>query len=71
VIVEIRVRSEISGSVWKIEAEVGDRVAQEDPLLILESMKLEIPLLAPGGGRPGDPRQGRRCRDHSRLSALR
>jgi acetyl-CoA carboxylase biotin carboxyl carrier protein len=47
---EIRVRSEISGSVWKIEVAVGDTVAEEDPLIILESMKMEIPLLAP---RPG------------------
>jgi acetyl-CoA carboxylase biotin carboxyl carrier protein len=47
---EIRVRSEISGSVWKIEVRIGDRVAAEDPLIVLESMKMEIPLLAP---RPG------------------
>jgi acetyl-CoA carboxylase biotin carboxyl carrier protein len=47
---EIRVRSEISGSVWKIEVKIGDRVAEEDPLIILESMKMEIPLLAPRSG---------------------
>ena len=47
---EIRVRSEIAGSVWKIEVKVGDRVAEDEPLLILESMKMEIPLLAPGDG---------------------
>jgi acetyl-CoA carboxylase biotin carboxyl carrier protein len=47
---EIRVRSEIAGSVWKIEVAVGDTVAEEDPLIILESMKMEIPLVAP---RPG------------------
>ncbi len=47
---EIRVRSEISGSVWKIEVNIGDRVAEEDPLMILESMKMEIPLLAPQSG---------------------
>ena len=47
---EIRVRSEISGSVWKIEVKIGDRVAEEDPLMILESMKMEIPLLAPEQG---------------------
>ena len=59
---EIRVRSEISGSVWKIEVAVGDTVAEDDPLLILESMKLEIPVLAPGLGtvreircKEGDP----------------
>ena len=47
---EIRVRSEISGSVWKIEVKIGDRVDEEAPLLILESMKMEIPLLAPEAG---------------------
>jgi acetyl-CoA carboxylase biotin carboxyl carrier protein len=47
---ELRVRSEIAGSVWKIEVAVGDTVAEEDPLLILESMKMEIPLLAPRAG---------------------
>ena len=47
---EIRVRSEIAGSVWKIEVAIGDAVAEDDPLLILESMKMEIPLLAPRAG---------------------
>ena len=47
---EIRVRSEIAGSVWKIEVAVGDAVAEDDPLVILESMKMEIPLLAPQAG---------------------
>jgi len=47
---ELRVRSEIAGSVWKIEVTVGDTVAEDDPLLILESMKMEIPLLAPRAG---------------------
>jgi acetyl-CoA carboxylase biotin carboxyl carrier protein len=47
---ETRVRSEIAGSVWKIEVAVGDTVAEDDPLIILESMKMEIPLLAPRAG---------------------
>ena len=47
---EIRVRSEIAGSIWKIEVAVGDTVAEDDPLVILESMKMEIPLLAPRAG---------------------
>jgi acetyl-CoA carboxylase biotin carboxyl carrier protein len=47
---EIRVRSEISGSVWKIVVAVGDRVAEDATLVILESMKMEIPLLAPEPG---------------------
>ena len=47
---ELRVKSEIAGSVWKIEVAVGDQVAEEDTLIALESMKMEIPLLAPRGG---------------------
>jgi len=47
---ETRVRMEIAGSVWKIEVAVGDRVAEEDTLIVLESMKMEIPLLAPRAG---------------------
>ena len=47
---ELRVRSEIAGSVWKIEVAVGDSVDEDDPLVILESMKMEIPLLAPRSG---------------------
>jgi acetyl-CoA carboxylase biotin carboxyl carrier protein len=46
----VRVRSEIAGSVWKIEVAVGDAVGEDDPLLILEAMKMEIPLLAPRAG---------------------
>ena len=46
----IRVRSEIAGSVWKIKVAIGDSVAADDPLVILESMKMEIPLLAPQAG---------------------
>jgi len=47
---DLRVRSEIAGSVWKIEVTVGDSVAEDDPLVVLESMKMEIPLLAPRSG---------------------
>ena len=47
---ETRVKSEIAGSVWRIEVRVGDSVVEDDPLIVLESMKLEIPLLAPRAG---------------------
>ena len=47
---EIRVRSEIAGAVWKIAVAIGDAVAEDDPLVILEAMKMEIPLLAPRAG---------------------
>jgi len=42
------VKSEISGKVWKIEASPGSKLAADDAILILESMKMEIPVGAPG-----------------------
>ncbi len=45
------VAAQITGSVWKIEKVVGDAVAEGDVILILESMKMEIPVEAPCGGR--------------------
>jgi biotin carboxyl carrier protein len=47
----VPVKSEISGTVWKIEGVVGAEVEIDDVLLILESMKMEIPVLAPRKGR--------------------
>ena len=44
------VESEVQGSVWKVEAQVGAAVAAGDVLLILESMKMEIPVEAPVSG---------------------
>ncbi len=40
------VKSEIAGSVWKIVKQPGESVTDDDPLMILESMKMEIPVLA-------------------------
>ncbi len=45
------VEAQITGNVWKIEKAVGDDVAAEDIILILESMKMEIPVEAPVAGR--------------------
>lgn len=45
------VEAQITGSVWKIEKGVGDAVEEEDVILILESMKMEIPVEAPCDGR--------------------
>jgi acetyl-CoA carboxylase biotin carboxyl carrier protein len=36
--------------VWKIEAQVGQRLAKDDTVLVIESMKMEIPLCAPEDG---------------------
>lgn len=45
------VEAQITGSVWKLEKAVGDAVEEGDVLLILESMKMEIPVEAPCAGR--------------------
>jgi len=45
------VEAQITGNVWKIQVAVGDKVAAGDELVILESMKMEIPVEAPAGGR--------------------
>ena len=50
------VEAQIAGSVWKIETEVGTEVEEEDVLMILESMKMEIPVEAPCAGRVGEIR---------------
>ena len=44
------VRAELVGNVWKVRTSVGAQVAEEDELLILESMKMEIPVTAPRAG---------------------
>ena len=44
------VRSEIAGLIWKVEVSVGQTVAKEDLLVIIESMKMEIPVLATRSG---------------------
>jgi acetyl-CoA carboxylase biotin carboxyl carrier protein len=44
------VKAELVGNVWKVVAGVGDRVEEDDVLLILESMKMEIPVVAPQAG---------------------
>lgn len=45
------IRSEVAGNVWKIEVSVGQQVAAGDTLLIIESMKMEIPVEAPADGK--------------------
>jgi acetyl-CoA carboxylase biotin carboxyl carrier protein len=44
------VESEVAGSVWKIEVAVGTTVGKGDVLIILESMKMEIPVESPASG---------------------
>ena len=44
------VRAEMVANVWKVVAAAGDTVAEGDTLVILESMKMEIPVLAETAG---------------------
>lgn len=46
----VDVKTEITGSVWKVLLKPGDPVQEDDPILILESMKMEIPVVAPEAG---------------------
>ena len=42
------VRAHIAGTVWKIEVAVGDAVSEEQTVVILESMKMEMPVESTG-----------------------
>ena len=47
----IEVRAHITGTVWKILVKPGDEVTAEQTLVILESMKMEMPVESPEAGR--------------------
>jgi acetyl-CoA carboxylase biotin carboxyl carrier protein len=44
------VKAELVGNLWKIVVEVGQAVDEDDTLMILESMKMEIPVPSPVSG---------------------
>lgn len=44
------IKADIAGSVWKITKSVGDRISGDESILILESMKMEIPVVSPDPG---------------------
>ncbi len=46
----IEIESDVTGTVWKIEVEEGASVTEGQTLIILESMKMEIPVEAPSDG---------------------
>jgi biotin carboxyl carrier protein len=46
----VEIRAEMVANVWQVVAEVGQEVAAGDEIVILESMKMEIPVLAPAAG---------------------
>lgn len=47
---KIRIETEVAGKVWKIETAIGQSVALDDTLMLIESMKMEIPVAAPRAG---------------------
>jgi biotin carboxyl carrier protein len=58
----IEVKSEITGTVWQLKAKPGDKIESGDTLIVIESMKMEIPVITEDGGtvteilvKPKDP----------------
>jgi len=47
----MKIVAEVAGTVWKIEARAGTQLAVDDVILVLESMKMEIPVSAPIAGK--------------------
>ncbi|MDR1656044.1 MAG: acetyl-CoA carboxylase biotin carboxyl carrier protein subunit [Deltaproteobacteria bacterium] len=52
----------MSGNIWKILVKEGDKVSEDDEIIIMEAMKMEIPITAPQDGvvkslkvKEGDP----------------
>ena len=46
----VEVKASVPGKVFKVEAAVGTAVKTGDPIVILEAMKMEIPVVAPQDG---------------------
>jgi acetyl-CoA carboxylase biotin carboxyl carrier protein len=47
----VQVKAELAGNMWKIVVTEGQQVGADETLMILESMKMEIPITAPRAGR--------------------
>jgi len=54
----MNVVAEVAGKVWKVEARPGAKLAADQVILILESMKMEIPVIAPREGTLAELRVG-------------
>ncbi|HET6332588.1 MAG TPA: acetyl-CoA carboxylase biotin carboxyl carrier protein subunit [Polyangiales bacterium] len=50
------IKAHITGTVWKIEKKVGDSVGSGDSVVILESMKMEMPVESPITGKVSEVR---------------
>jgi acetyl-CoA carboxylase biotin carboxyl carrier protein len=47
----VQIKAELAGNLWKIVVREGQQVGADETLMILESMKMEIPVTAPVAGR--------------------
>jgi acetyl-CoA carboxylase biotin carboxyl carrier protein len=47
----VQIKAELAGNLWKIVVREGQQVGTDETLMILESMKMEIPVNAPSAGR--------------------
>ena len=47
----MQIKAELAGNLWKIVVREGQQVRADETLMILESMKMEIPVNAPNAGR--------------------
>ena len=47
----MQIRAELAGNLWKVVVREGQQVGADETLMILESMKMEIPVNAPAAGR--------------------
>ncbi len=50
IMARIEVKSEITGTVWQVKSKPGDTVESGDTLVVIESMKMEIPVITEDGG---------------------
>ena len=66
------IEAHITGTVWKIEVQVGDEVSEGDTVAILESMKMEMPVEAedPGTVREIRVREGQSVQEGDVLVVL-
>jgi acetyl-CoA carboxylase biotin carboxyl carrier protein len=47
----VQIKAELAGNLWKIVVREGQQVQADETLMVLESMKMEIPVNAPSAGR--------------------
>jgi acetyl-CoA carboxylase biotin carboxyl carrier protein len=47
----VQIRAELTGNLWKVVVKEGQPVAQDETIMVMESMKMEIPITAPRAGR--------------------